>query len=280
MIFALRDVTADRVNLIMNDFASGLPSPLAFLGLGDAVARDLGVEPWTTRVLPILHSVEEYAGRTRPEFVNKNGKFCPVEAPEDMLGTVQFSVVFDIPGVTNAEAVKDALEHKRLAGGLPRIREERPDVITGAADNRILARLPRGMAMIPVRSTEFRRITSGEPCGLEAVADLLYPEEAVPGRGWFFPAAVGYRLLEDPDVVNSRENTRDETVPHVFAEPVLGIGELMSVRNSALHDLAVNEFDQVMWSWEARGEWVLGHKSYHPEHNEQEPSHAKEKEAA
>ena len=68
MLFAMRNLRASRVNLLMNDFAAGLPSPLSFLGLADALARDLELPPWSARTLPVLHRVEVSKGRTRPRW--------------------------------------------------------------------------------------------------------------------------------------------------------------------------------------------------------------------
>lgn len=65
MLFAIKNMKASRVNLLMNDFAAGLPSPLAFIGLGDAIARRLGLNPWSARTLPILHRVDVSQGRTK-----------------------------------------------------------------------------------------------------------------------------------------------------------------------------------------------------------------------
>jgi hypothetical protein len=72
-------------------------------------------------------------------------------------------------------------------------------------------------------------------------------------------------LLEDPATVPARIRTRSKEVPHVFAEPVLGISELVSVRNKRLTDLTMTGLDALFWCWEARGDLVLGHRAYHPE---------------
>ena len=69
MIFLVSALSAARVNLLMNDYASGLPSPMAFLGLGAAIAPELGADRWSVRVIPVLHSVVISSGRTKPEMV-------------------------------------------------------------------------------------------------------------------------------------------------------------------------------------------------------------------
>ena len=91
---------ASRVNLLMNDFAAGLPSPLSFLGLADALARDLGLAAWSARILPVLHQVSVTEGRTKPEMEAKSGSFVPVETMEDLTGTVEVSILVDLPGWT------------------------------------------------------------------------------------------------------------------------------------------------------------------------------------
>jgi hypothetical protein len=96
-LYVLRNIRASRVNLIMNDFVAGLPSPLSFLGLGDLLARNLGLTPWRARVIPILHRVHISDGRTKPEMENKSGVFSPIETMEDMTGTVDISLLLHFP---------------------------------------------------------------------------------------------------------------------------------------------------------------------------------------
>src|ERR1700757_2700855 len=98
MKFLVTDLAASRVNLLMNDYASGLPSPLAFLGLGAAIAPELGAERWSVGVLPVLHEVAVSSGRTKPEMTPASGRFSPIEIVEDMIGTVRFSMVLDVRG--------------------------------------------------------------------------------------------------------------------------------------------------------------------------------------
>jgi hypothetical protein len=74
MLFLAKDLKASRVNLLMNDFAAGLPSPLAFLGLGEAIGRSLGAENWTVAVIPVLHRVDVAEGRTRAEYSTRRGR--------------------------------------------------------------------------------------------------------------------------------------------------------------------------------------------------------------
>ena len=85
--------------------------------------------------------------------------------------------------------------------------------------------------------------------------------------GWIVPAAVGFRLLEDPETVPKRIRTRSKDIAHVYAEPVLGIAELVSVRNTRLTSLTMSDLNALFWSWDARGDLVLGHPAYHPQTN-------------
>jgi hypothetical protein len=97
------------------------------------------------------------------------------------------------------------------------------------------------------------------------IAHTLFPAERKPGHGWIVPVAAGYRLLETPETAPKRSRTRDPNIPHVFAAPVLGIAELISVRNPRLTDLSEDDFREILWSWDPRGAFVLGHSAYHPE---------------
>ena len=262
-LYVLRNIQASRVNLIMNDFAAGLPSPLSFLGLGDLLARNLGLTPWSARVIPILHRVQISDGRTKPEMENKSGVYTPIETMEDMNGTVDISLLLHLPGCESESDLKEQMTGRRIAGGL--IQNDDIDISAVTPDGSAFRRLRRGYAMIRPENPERRLITSGDQEGLTAIAATLFPAVREPGFGWIVPSSVGYRLLEDPATVPQRIRTRSKTIPHVFAEPVLGIAELVSVRNKRLTGLTMTGLDALFWSWEARGDLVLGHTDYHNE---------------
>jgi hypothetical protein len=261
MKFLVDCLTAHRVNLLMNDYACGLPSPLAFLGLGAAIAPEVGAERWSVGVLPVLHAVEVSKGRTKAEMAPRAGVFAPVEIVEDMTGMVRFSLLLDIPNCASERAVADALQGRRLAGG---IFEGEIRVDTVQSDGRALQRVKRGWAMLRPDSADLRRISTGDEESLAAIAERLAPAERVAGAGWLVPLAVGHFLLEDPARVAKRRGVRDPALPHVFTEPVLGIGELVSVRNRRLTEAPPEQFDELFWRWHAQGDWVLGHRAYDP----------------
>lgn len=266
-LYILRDIRASRVNLIMNDYAAGIPSPLSFLGLGDLLARNMGLSPWSARVIPILHRVEVSAGRTKPEMESKSGVFEPIETMENLTGTVEVSLFLHLPGCESESALRSHIDGRRIAGGL--IQNDKVEVHSVTPDGSAFRGLRRGYAMIRPETVERRFITSGdlapEQSGLARIAEMLFPADRPPGFGWIVPSAVGYRLLEDPETVPQRIRTRSKDIPHVFAEPVLGIAELISVRNKRLTELTMSGLDALFWSWDARGDLVLGHPDYHPE---------------
>lgn len=266
-LYVLRDIRASRVNLIMNDYAAGLPSPLSFLGLGDLLARNMGLSPWSARVIPILHRVDTSEGRTKPEMESKSGVFEPIETMEDLTGMVEISLLLHLPGCESESALRSQIEGRRIAGGL--IQNDKVDVHSATPDGSAFRGLRRGYAMIRPETAERRFITSGdltpEQPGLARIAETLFPADRPPGFGWIVPSAVGYRLLEDPEAVPQRIRTRSQDIPHVFAEPVLGIAELVSVRNKRLTELSMDGLDALFWSWDARGNLILGHPDYHPE---------------
>lgn len=266
-LFVVKNIQASRVNLIMNDYAAGLPSPLSFLGLGDLIIRNMGLEPWRARVIPILHQVYISEGRTKPEMENKSGIFEPIETMEDLTGTVNLSLLLHLPGCESESKLRTQMAGRRIAGGLIQNDDFKVEAVT--PDGSAFRGLRRGFAMIRPELSERRFITSGDLTpdqpGLAKIAELLFPAERPPGFGWVVPASVGYRLLEDPQTVPQRIRTRSKTIPHVFAEPVLGIAELVSVRSSRLTGLTMSGLDQLFWSWDARDELVLGHPDYHPE---------------
>ncbi len=262
MKFLVADLTAYRVNLLMNDYASGLPSPLAFLGLGAAIAPGLGAARWSVGVLPVLHDVVVSMGRTKPEMAPVSGRFSPVEMVEDMTGTVRFSMILDIPGCSDEVAVAEALAGRRLAGGV--LREPVVKVKPVAGDGIALQGAPRGWALLRPDQPDQRIISRGDGESLSAVAEKLFPVEREPGSGWLVPLAVGHFLLEDPATAPRRRGTRDASLPHVFTEPVLGIGELVSVRNRRLTQASAEVFEGLFWRWHSEGSWILGHQAYYP----------------
>lgn len=264
MHFAIHNLQASRVNLQMNDYVAGLPSPMAFLGLVESIGRDLGVDPWAARVLPILHSVHVSEGRTKPEMEPKSGAFTPIEIMEDLIGTVDVSLILDLPGCDDAEAVQARILCKRIAGGTIANRDVRVDIV--ARDGSCLRGMPRGYAMLRPDQQDRRIISSGDLQQMERIARLVFPEIREPGRGWIIPVAVGHHLLEDPDTVPKRLRTRSADIPHVFVEPCVGIAELVSVRNARLTGLDDDGMADRFWQWSAKGQHVLGHPAYHPLH--------------
>lgn len=265
MIFVAKNIRASRVNLLQNDYAAGLPSPLSFIGLTDALMRDLELTPWTGRVIPVLHSVTISNGRTKPEMENKSGVFAPIETMEDLTGTIDVSLLLDLPGCDSASDVTSAIMRRRIAGGI--IQNNHITVERVVSDGTAFRSIPRGYAIVrpEADSPKYLKISGGDEASLSTVLDLLLPSERLPGSGWIVPVAAGYRLLESPEAAPKRIRLRDPKLPHVFAEPLLGIAELISVRSARLSDLTTDGLKSIFWSWHAEGEFVLGHPSYLPE---------------
>lgn len=262
MRFAIHNLRASRVNLLMNDYAAGLPSPLTFLGLAESIGRDLGVHAWQARVVPILHSVHVSEGRTKPEMENKGGSFTPIEIVEDLIGAVEVSLILDLPGCSSAYDVGDTLLRKRIGGGVIANKELR--VVAVADDGTCFERMSRGYAMVRPDQEERRLISSGNLRQIERIGRILFPEVREPGRGWLVPVAVGHRLLEDPNTVPKRIRSRSPDIPHVFVEPCVGIAELISVRNARLTKVNDAGMTDYFWNWSSHNSYILAHPAYHP----------------
>lgn len=262
MMFIAHDIAAARVNLQMNDYSAGLPSPLSFLGLAESLVRDLGLAHWTASVIPILHSVTISDGRTKPEMEHKSGKFKPVETIEDLVGHVRLSLIIDMPGCESATKLSESLLTKRLAGGIIQNEGIRVNAIT--PDGSFFRGIRRGYALVrPDQQTpEYLQICTGNEDGLSQIAHKIFPTRREPGSGWYVPIAVGHKLLEDPDLVPKRIRTRCQNTPHVFAEPILGMAEFISVRNSRLSSLNEKELRSLFWQWTMQGDFILGHGNY------------------
>lgn len=270
MRILISNMSASRVNLIQNDYAAGLPSPTAFLGLAGVIFNDLGFDRWQARVLPVLHEVSPSLGRTRPEYVKKGRRFAPVETPEDLHGHVVFSLVLDLPEIRNTDDIRVAAEGRRLAGGsiFPACRSKPVSVSVMAPDGAGLRKCPRGRAVIPGLRPDMQGVTAfGEPGSFGKVKACLLKRatDEDPAPGYRVPLAIGYRMITRPGANPIPKNARDDHTPHVFAEPGVGVGELVSVRNPAICDLYEAEFSNLFWRWSAAGNHITAHPSYNPE---------------
>ena len=261
MIFVAKNIRTERVNLLMNNLVAGLPSPLSFIGLADAIVRDLDMTPWSARVIPVLHHVSASAGRTKPEMENKSGVFMPIETMEDMIGSVELSLILDMPECDSETDITSSLMRRRIAGGNIQNHDE-IEVQHVTEDGSAFRELRRGYAMLPPDKAENCITGNGEGNTFESILNTLFPNERQPGSGWMIPVAAGYWLLEDPETAPERSCRRDPTLPHVFAEPLLGLAELVSIRNKRLTELTQEDFQSLFWSWQARGDLILGHPAY------------------
>ncbi len=181
-MFLVKNLRASRVNLLMNDFAAGLPSPLAFLGLAAAIAPALGKARWERRppatrrweigVLPILHRVDVSEGRTKAELSNDAGAFTPVEIPEDLTGSVTVSVLLDIPDCIDEHLIGQALLGRRMAGGPIHNAEITAAAVT--ADGTAFRGVDRGYAMIRTEPPKSAVVATGQIDHLKALAAELY----------------------------------------------------------------------------------------------------------
>ena len=262
MFFAAKDLKASRVNLIMNNFAAGLPSPLSFIGLGDVIARNLGDETlsWSVRVLPILHEVDVSIGRLKPEMQRTGSFFKPIEIFESMHGSVCVSVIFDIPGCDDELEVSKILNGKRISGGPIWNKEVAVEKVL--PDGSTFSKLKRGYAIVAPTETEMRVTSHGDHASLTRLAETLYQREGGKGSGWMIPSAVGYKLIEDPKTAPARSGVRDQNIPHVFAEPLTGIAELVSIRNPRLRNATTEKFSELFWSWHNINNEIIGHPAY------------------
>lgn len=263
---------AHNVNLSSGEFVAGLPAPSAFVGFAGALLRHSGLETWDYSVFPVLHSVSLSEGRQRsqPTASGRSETLEAVELSEQLMGAVCFSMIIDIGDRrVDLDAARGALQKMRFAGGT---------IVSGISANHhvhnmnalvgnhpareILASrirdmgrdesshiMPRGYALTPPLDREGAEIVSfGDLETLTAVRDVAHSREK--GGGFMVPANVGFRLLEDPLEARPRASGR-AGYPHVFAEPSVGIAELISVRNPKVADLSFNELLDRFWGWSA-----------------------------
>ena len=258
MLYVIGPAVAGNANLQQNDFVAGMPSPLAALGFAGALARKinaefgLDVDPWAVRVMPIYHAVSPSVGRVKP--AAKRGARQTMEATEiaeSTTGEVILSLVVEIDGALDAARMAEIADRMRFAGSA--IFPYRPGaaVPVRRLEGKTLAdlRLPRGYAMVPPAGRERGRITSfGEPETLNVLAEAL-TGKSEKGEGYLVPCAIGLRLLETPEEAGPRKGARDPEIPHVFAEPGVGLAELASIRTPDLARAHPSDLAARMWRW-------------------------------
>lgn len=260
--------SAGRASLLQNDYASGLPSPMAFLGLSDAIGHACGLSRWSVKVLPILHELNPSTGRTKPELALKGktaaaARFAPGEIQETMIGHVIASVVLDLPQTVDIFQIQRFMASANLAGSpvFPLSQNLRILEIGDQGSDLFASR--RGYAFVPSGlGKRIEPVSFGQGETLQDISARLHPVEREKGSGWLVPAAVGYRFLEDPETVPPRTGTRSPDHPHVFAEPAVSIAELVSIRNSRLTDSEGSELESAFWSWTATSTGTFSHPIY------------------
>lgn len=267
MMFATPPMRAFSASVVGNDATAGLPSPSAFLGLAGAALRSLDVDPWSVRVVPILHRVDVSEGRTRGHMVKNergNDPFIKVlEIPETMIADVVFSMIVILddahaPRRLDPREIADSFVGRRFAGADMFCLGAR-GVIEIDAGLRGLGRIPSGRALIPAFGRGPMPVALRSLNEFAALADTLHPVEPHPGRGWLVPVPVGYELLETP--VPGRRGSRDATIPHAFVESLTGIGELVSVRSPRMRQ-ALSIGQDGLWGYDRTPERILFSRFY------------------
>jgi len=260
---------ASGVNLTANDFVAGLPSPSAFLGFVGALNRFAGVDVWSPKVLPVIHSVTVSEGRKKANpglFPNsirsidngRNGRVKNVDIPEMITGSLDFTVVALVDPEFHVRDATNGVGRLRLAGGS--IFPIRPDHSKITVFNEVLdfgstsfrKIVPRGWAMMThglddesdAADNGVGMVSCGDAYGLSRIKDRYGVRET--GAGIVRPTACGYRLLEKPDGFRYRAVSRGQgKYQHVFAEPVVGMARFESIRRSDLSETVESR----MWKW-------------------------------
>jgi len=261
MIIKIGPIRADSANLLANDFVAGLPSPGAALGFAGALIRHAGIPDWSHRVLMILHSVEIRNGRPRAHPGVKSGTPTNIEIKEGVSGSVILTVVVDSPHFVEEEILSMQMNFMRFAGGViapwqcngqvtPLFLDQCVEILDPHVTLPDL-NLPRGYALCPPQPDRAADLVSfGDYSTLRKIRDRAYSYKK--GQGWHVPVACGYRLLEDPSTAaEPRLGSRGafDRYPHVFAEPAVGLGEFISIRDSSLSG-SLSELDRYMWKWD------------------------------
>lgn len=261
-MIAITGLHAHRVNLLQNDFAAGLPSPFAFLGLIANISGRTGAERWDFGVLPIIHSIAHSPGRTKGHIIQDGkGTFKTKEIPEDLRGSVSFSLLVDLPDGCE-QSLASGIAKARLAGGA--IFPEHKSairVLNVPNDGTSLSVFKRGRLVAPLPKMPTIRGYDGE---FEPYFNAIKPDPQDDDTppGWRVPLAVGYHLLETPKDSTQRVGTRDPSLPHAFAEPIGGVGHLVSPKSASMRALGHQDLAALMWRYTTSASRITAHPFY------------------
>ena len=243
---------ASNVNIFGNDLVAGLPSPSAFLGMAGLIRHRLGYPGWGQTVLPVLHDVDLQAGRLKPEYKVKDRVFKPSEIPEMRLAHVVASAIIRFDQDIPLQSIREMAGYLRIAGGVAfpasgssfeDCVREGPSSFDGQALQDTLREGPRiqrrGYAMLASgREGDGSILSNGVRETMRPLFERLYPEGGrKTGEGWLIPMPAGYALLETPRSDRRARGSRSQDIPHVFGEPLVGIGELVSIAGSRFRDM-------------------------------------------
>ncbi len=259
-VFLIGPMDVSRIALDGNALVSGYPPLTALAGFSDSIARRLHQPAANWPLALLIHDLQVSPGRFKPK-PDKSGQ--PVEAIERITGSLTGTILLVDPGASVTEAeVEAALPGLRLAGGMPPLR-------TGAREIEslsILSTLPPGHLIVD-RSDLLEKAAEQAADPLDGLLDL-FTWQPVEGGGWtnpwsldengsrrlLAPVAVGYQAIEPLANCQPRQGTRCSNTPHVFAEGIASVAELVSARKLARAKSDEGSALPMFWCWETDAE--------------------------
>lgn len=135
----------------------------------------------------------------------------------------ELSIIVRMESAVPLQRIKNELSHARIAGGVVWNHED-IKVSDFETFHEAVRSISSGAWVSDAREVVERRLASG----LDPVEAVL---GAIPEKGWYVPVTVGYSPITGFAARSGvRLGPSGEQVPHAFAEPVVGLVRLDSVR--------------------------------------------------
>lgn len=231
-------------------WCSAAPGPLAFCGFGHALARAIGQAPAHRSIGIVFHDYRMRAETPGGWLLHPHQHRAAALINEDDYaqgsrtlsgqptirgdGIVSLVLAFDQEARISTHAVAEFLDRARVAGGTISEHMFDPDMgFVKQTWEEVTRMLGSGFTFVD-RQDLLQHEEAQDP--LHA---FLHATRQVKGdkpkHSWLMPYAAGFRALTP---VTSRHWAR-EGCPHAFAEPLVGLGQLVSVRDRSI----------AMWSY-------------------------------
>lgn len=277
MIYLKLPINAHQANLMGNYHCAGFPSMTAFDGMIHSLERSMGeigidlrIDKWSI----IAESVEMKKGHKRFAIGNRSidgSSEINASIVDEKNGDISVTLILAINSSLNIADLNSKRESSefsscfkrlRLAGGVTTIyTSPYSETFDGrcikffSTYKDALKTINRQAFLVEDHSHKIDNYTIGNESKIQTLirlmrrinpdhkkgnSELINNLQKDNPDGFYTPVAVGYYAISDAEI---KEGTRDITVPHAYAEPIVGIARLRKV-GSVLFNLNNKESEE------------------------------------